>query len=73
MKGIMHEHGCEVKMFGYCNVDFVGHANRRSTLGFVFSLESGPITWSSKRRDSWNDLCYSGYCVATSTLEGAWL
>jgi hypothetical protein len=37
------------EMLGYCDVDWGGDLeNKRSTIGFVFMIGGGAISWSSK-------------------------
>jgi hypothetical protein len=37
------------EVFGYCDADWGGDLeDRRSTIGFVFMIGSGAISWSSK-------------------------
>jgi len=44
----------------YVDVDWAGDIDgRRSTTGFIFTLNGGPISWASKRKST----------VATSTAE----
>lgn len=39
---------------GYPNSDWAGdHATRKSTSGFIFMLNGGPVSWCSKRQNSW--------------------
>jgi len=48
--GIMYKRGGECKLVGYCDSDYVGdHDTRRSTTGYVFMLDSGVVSWCSKR------------------------
>ena len=48
------------RLEGYIDVDWAGHkADRRFTFGFVFSLGSGAISWSSKKKPT----------VALSSIE----
>ena len=65
-----------MQLSGYINADWVGSAtNRRSTSGFMFSLGSAAITWSSKKQPTIALLSieakYRGATVAA--CEVAWL
>jgi hypothetical protein len=41
------------KLLGYCDADWAGESDsRRSTSGFVFTLNDGPISWKSKLQAS---------------------
>jgi hypothetical protein len=44
---------------GYADSDFAADQSRKSTMGYVFTLGEGPVTWSSKLQRS----------VSTSTTE----
>ena len=47
---IMYTSNATIRLEGYTDADWEGYrANRRSTSGFVFSLGSGAISWSSKK------------------------
>jgi len=49
---------------GYVDADWAGDTDgRRSTTGFVFTLNGGPISWASKRQST----------VATSTAEAEYV
>jgi len=38
-------------MVGYCDADWVGDLeDRKSTMGFVFMLGGGAISWNSKQQ-----------------------
>ena len=51
-------------LHGFTDSDYAGDCdNRRSTSGYVFTLNGGPIAWSSRRQD----------CVATSTTEAEYI
>ena len=44
-------HGIAEQLVGYTNVDWIGDASdRRSTSGFMFSIESAGVAWSSKKQ-----------------------
>ncbi|KMQ92933.1 integrase core domain protein [Lasius niger] len=43
--------GSESKLVGFSDADYAGDLEtRRSTTGYLFSLASGPVTWSSRRQ-----------------------
>ncbi|XP_060973935.1 uncharacterized mitochondrial protein AtMg00810-like [Cannabis sativa] len=49
--GLFYKKGDEVKIIGYCDVDYAGdHDTRRSTTGYVFKIGSGVVSWCSKRQ-----------------------
>ncbi|XP_062086225.1 secreted RxLR effector protein 161-like [Humulus lupulus] len=49
--GLLYKKGDEVKIVGYCDVDYAGnHDIRRSTIGYVFKLGSGAVSWYSKKQ-----------------------
>jgi hypothetical protein len=46
--GIYYQEGESNKLKRYTNVDWIGDTkNHKSTLGYIFQLGSGPVTWSS--------------------------
>jgi len=47
------------QLVGYTDSDFAADQSRKSTMGYIFLLAQGPITWSSKMQRS----------VSTSTAE----
>ena len=48
---LFYEAGTELQLFGYTDADWAGSmGDRRSTSGFMFSLGSAAITWSSKKQ-----------------------
>ena len=50
-RGIFYKEGATIRLEGYTDVDWVGNvSDRRPTSGFVFSLGSGAISWSSKKQ-----------------------
>ncbi|MCO5549284.1 hypothetical protein L7F22_002752 [Adiantum nelumboides] len=66
--------GCTSR--GWCDSDWAGNSNtRRSTTGVVFTLGSGPISWSSKRQPtvavSSTEAEYRAACYAA--CEAIWL
>ncbi|KAE8708207.1 PLAC8 family protein [Hibiscus syriacus] len=49
--GLLYKKGEDCKLFGYCDADYArDHDTRRSTMGYVFKLGSGTISWCSKRQ-----------------------
>ncbi|MCO5607903.1 hypothetical protein L7F22_062105 [Adiantum nelumboides] len=65
-----------VQLHGYTDVDWVGSSiDRRSTSGFMFTLSSAAITWSSKKQPtvalSSKEAEYRGAAIAA--CEVAWL
>ena len=68
--------GVPVELYGYTDADWAGSVtDRRSTSGFMFSLGSAAITWSSKKQPtvalSSTEAEYRGAAIAT--CEVAWL
>ena len=56
--------GMNLTMKGYCDAEWSGNVNsRRSTIGYVFFLGEGPISWSSKRQPT----------IALSTMEAKYM
>jgi len=51
--GIQYKETKDCQVMGYCDTDYAGDCGtRRSTTGYFFSLESGPISWCSKRQST---------------------
>jgi len=49
--GILYKETKDCQVMGYCNADYARDCGtRRSTIGYFFSLGSGPISWCSKRQ-----------------------
>ena len=66
----------ELELYGYTDAYWAGSAyDRRSTSGFMFSLGSAAITWSSRKQStvalSSTEAEYRG--VAVAACEVAWL
>ena len=75
-RGIFYKEGATIRLEGYTDVDWVGNvSDRRPTSGFVFSLGSGLISWSSKKQPtialSRTEAKYRGAAIAT--CEVIWL
>lgn len=52
------------KIIGYCDADWAGCTDtRHSTSGYVFIMQGGPISWSSKKQT----------CVALSSCEAEYI
>ena len=74
---LFYEAGTELELFGYTDADWAGSmTDRRSTSGFMFSLGSAAITWSSKKQPtvalSSTEAEYRGG-AAVAACEVAWL
>ena len=49
--GLFYAYGADVEVCGYTDADWAGSTHdRRSTSGYVFSLGSGAVSWSSKKK-----------------------
>ena len=73
---LFYEASIELQLFGYTDADWAGSmTDIRSTSGFMFSLGSAAITWSSKKQPtvalSTTEAEYRGAAVAA--CEVAWL
>ncbi|MCO5611287.1 hypothetical protein L7F22_065539 [Adiantum nelumboides] len=73
---LFYEASKELQLSGFTDADWAGSAcDRRSTNGFMFSLGSAAITWSSKKQPtvalSSTEAEYKGAAVAV--FEVAWL
>ena len=74
--GLFYEAGCKIQVHGYTDADWAGSiSDRRSTSGFMFSLGSAAISWSSKKQPtvalSSTEAEYRG--AAMAACEVAWL
>ena len=75
-RGLLYRTGTATQLVGYTDVDWAGNAaDRRSTSGYAFSLESAAIAWNSKKQPtvalSSTEAEYRGAAVAT--CEAIWL
>ena len=49
--GIFYKEKSDLDLIGFTDSDWVGDStDRNSTLGYVFMLAKGPISWSSKKQ-----------------------
>ena len=69
-RGLLYRTGTTVQLVGYTDVDWADSTtDRRSTIGYVFSLGSVAIAWSSKKQPtvalSSTEAEYRGAAVAT--------
>ena len=49
--GILYSRRKDLRLCGYTDSDWAGYVNdRKSTSGYVFSLGTGAITWTSKKQ-----------------------
>ena len=72
---ISYKRGCN-RLTGFCDADWGGDLDdRRSTTGFVFMLNGGPITWQSRSQTSvaLSTLEAEYMAMAEATKEGIWL
>ena len=74
--GLFYPYGADVEVCGYTNADWAGSSyDRRSTSGYVFSLGSATVSWSSKKQTtlalSSSEAKYCGAAMAASEI--AWL
>ena len=74
--GLFYAYGSDVEVCGYTDADWAGLPyDRRSTSGYVFSLGSGAVSWSSKKQPavalSSMEVEYRG--ASMTACEIAWL
>lgn len=74
--GLFYAYGAEIEVCGYTDADWAGSSyDRRSTSGYVFSLGSAAVSWSSKKQTtvalSSTEAEYRG--AAMAACEVAWL
>ena len=74
--GLFYPYGADVEVCGYTDADWAGSSyDRRSTSGYVFSLGSAAVSWSSKKQTtvalSSTEAEYRGAAMAASEI--AWL
>lgn len=74
--GLFYAYGADVEVCGYTDADWAGSSyDRKSTSGYVFSLGSGAVSWSSKKQPtvalSSTEAEYRG--AAMAACEIAWL
>ena len=75
-RGLLYRTGTTVDLVGYTKADWAGNTtDRRSTSGYMFSLGSAVIAWSSKKQPtvalSSTEVEYRG--VAVVKCEAIWL
>jgi hypothetical protein len=74
--GIFYEAKSQLQVHGYIEADWASNvSDRRSTSGFMFSFESGAISWSSKKQPtialSSTEVEYRGAAIAACAV--VWL
>ena len=74
--GLFYEAGKEIQVFGYTDADWAGSMyDRSSTNGFMFSLCSAAVTWSSKKQPTvaLSNIQAEYRGAAMATCEVVWL
>ena len=74
--GILYAAGAQLDVIDFTYSDWVGDGNdRKSTLGFVFMIGSGPICWSNKKQEalalSSAEAVYQG--AVNVSIQAVWL
>jgi hypothetical protein len=74
--GIHYATGCALDLMGFTDSDWVGdNTDHKSTSGYVLSLGSGPICWSSKKQSTISlssaEVEYRG--AVNVTIQALWL
>ena len=62
--GLLYKQGGPERLVGYSDADWAGDlSDRKSTSGYIFMFNGGPVSWSSKKQK----------CVALSTAEAEYV
>jgi hypothetical protein len=74
--GVFYSRSVTVSLLGYKDSDWAGdNSDRRSTVGYLFQLGSGPISWSSKKVKTLALYSCEAEYIATkeASKEAVWL
>ncbi|XP_070669436.1 secreted RxLR effector protein 161-like [Malus domestica] len=74
--GLLYKKGEDGKLVGYCDPNFAGdHDTKRLTIGYVFRIRSGVVSWCSKRQPTMSLSTTEAEYKATimAAQENAWL